>query len=145
LLKGEHYNKYLVRTVDLDIVTNNSNMVFIYSKLCRIALMTFLAPKSPKGLESARIYGGWGRFPESQEISLDGFADFLFDRASHIDTYFESLSPNQKENIKRKFEENAHRSLVRKLTGPLVPIKKCAKSKSEKNHNKDTRNLLKLT
>ena len=84
-------------------------MVFIYSKLCRIALMTFLAPKSPKGLESARIYGGWGRFPESQEISLDGFADFLFDRASHIDTYFESLSPNQKENIKRKFEENAHK------------------------------------
>jgi hypothetical protein len=105
----DHINKYLVRTVDLDIVTNKSNIAFIYSKLCKIALMTFLAPKNPKGLESARIYGGWGRFPESHEIDFDGFADFLFDRASHFDSYFEGLSPKQKENIRKRIEANTHR------------------------------------
>lgn len=106
----DHINKYLIRTIDFDVVADKKDILFIYSKMCKIAIMTFVSPQNPEGIESARILEH-GKFPFPQTIKMPGFLDFLFDRASHYDSYFQRLSSTQAQAIRDRVSKMENKIL----------------------------------
>ena len=97
-------NWYSLRAVDVDIVRGN-RVLFVYTKMCRIAVMTFLVPKKPKGFEGTRVYTR-GLLKIPQGIAFPGFGEFLFGRAEALDLVDQRLSQRQKADIERRYAKD---------------------------------------
>lgn len=97
-------NQYCLRAIDMDIV-HNHRVLFIFTKMCRIALMTFLVPKKPKGFKGTRVYAQ-GILKTPQVISFPGFGEFLYNKAEDLDLFDQKLSQKQKVIISRRYARN---------------------------------------
>lgn len=101
-------NWYFLRAVDMDLVRGN-RVLFVYTKMCRIAVMTFLVPKKPKSLEGTRVHT-WGTLKILQGIRFPGFGEFLFDRAEGLSSVDRNLSERQKTAIAQGYARTKFRT-----------------------------------
>jgi hypothetical protein len=97
-----HLNHYLIRAIDINTITDQQNSYCIFTKLCRIAILTFFSPKRPTGFEKSRIFG-WGQLLQSSTIESKWFFQYLIDQATALDDFHRQLSPNQKMKVQNLF------------------------------------------
>lgn len=88
-------NRYILRSIDTDVVYGPKDL-FIYAKLCRIVLLTFLRIKNSDEWEGTRIYER-GVIKVGQSYAVPGhFAEYLKDKARKVRAICARLSERQK-------------------------------------------------
>ncbi|UCE65114.1 MAG: hypothetical protein JSU85_09550 [Candidatus Zixiibacteriota bacterium] len=110
-------NMYLTRSVDTAIVYSEKNKLFIYNKLCKIMILTFITPRKPRDYEGTRIYGAGTLNPSRCDITLPvSILHFWIDRALKVNESQEKLTNAQQELIIKRFLKNEDRILNSECT-----------------------------
>lgn len=91
------FNRYCTRAIDFDLLRGGNRLV-VYSKMCRIALFTFLSPRNPRNMIGTRVYSK-GRITSSQDVNEGYIGEFLLDRAHYVDKMEAATSDRQKQRI----------------------------------------------
>lgn len=100
----KRFNFWSLRSIEADII-HSSRVLFTYTKMCKIVLMSFFVPRKPEGFKGTRVYAQ-GTLKIPQGISFPGFGEFLFDRARKLDSFYEELSPRQRTVISQRYARN---------------------------------------
>ncbi len=106
----DNINMYLTRTMDTAIVSSRSGKLFIYNKLCKIIILTFVVPKKPKYFEGTRVFGTGSITMSKRDIVLPfNFLRFLIDRANIHNEIKGKISDKQMAAIEKDFFANEDR------------------------------------
>ncbi|SFF92319.1 hypothetical protein SAMN05660649_00009 [Desulfotomaculum arcticum] len=118
----DHTNWYLLRTTDAT-VANSKQVVFAYSKLPGIILVSHIFPHDIKGWSKTRIYKrGTVKIPQSCEVP--GFGDFLNHRITETNKLVSQMSETQREKINETIEKNPSRVLNSKSLEAILADQK---------------------
>jgi hypothetical protein len=114
---------YLGRSVDATLVhSKDYSRIFIYSKLCKIIIVSFIAPPKNKLWVNTRIKKS-GFFKNNQYIKDETFGEFLIGRAEMISNSFEKISTKQTNKINVDFLKNVGRGRTGSLEAILMQKK----------------------
>lgn len=100
----ECFNRYCIRAVDLDVPSAGGKL-FVYSKMCRIALLTFISPRRPNGLSGTKVSKD-GAIGPPQIFDFPGLGEYFLYRATALQKLQDGLSEKQIKNINSRFASN---------------------------------------
>lgn len=101
LKKNKGINRYFLRSIDAGVI-DGPNHLFVFTKSCRMLMITFLVPSKPKYLKDTKIYYN-GATQEIQTWDFPGLSHFFFNRADQTYKKYETMSEKQKEIIHEDF------------------------------------------
>lgn len=93
----DHTNWYLLRTVD-GTTAYSSEVVFVYSKLPGVIIVSHIQPENMKGWSRTRV-SNKGNLKIPQAISVEGFGDFLNHRIRETNRLTSEMSELQRQKI----------------------------------------------
>lgn len=129
----EKFNMYITRAIDTAIVSSGRGKLFIYNKMCKIILLTFIVPRKPRIFESTRIFGMGSLSRGTGDMTLPTeFLRFLIDRANLQASFFDRLSEKQKKLIEHRFLSNTERIPHSEETKAFLADEKLHKERNER-------------
>ena len=93
---------YLGRGIDGTIVSSKKGRLFVYTKLCKIMIISFINPPKDSSWISTEIKNS-GLITASQIIKDGNFGNFILDRARVVTNAMNSISKQQDKKIEKDF------------------------------------------
>ncbi|MBU2564242.1 hypothetical protein KKA23_01545 [Patescibacteria group bacterium] len=97
---------YLGRATDGTLVhSQNNKIIFIYNKLCKIIIVSFISPPKNRLWKGTKIKKS-GRVKTKQLVKDGLFGRFILDRAQEVSDVFKNISERQVNKIEEDFLKN---------------------------------------
>lgn len=106
-----YLNRYLLRAVDLDIVSSPSS-AFTYTKLCRLMIFGFIAVQRPRDWENTKVHLRKGHLGSRNPVVPEQLFDYWNAKADKMGKAMNSLSPKQKLRIEDLLRRRADEAVV---------------------------------
>jgi hypothetical protein len=98
-------NRYLMRTIDTDIVRSKTAN-FVYAKLGRFIILGFIREDSPSRWQGAKVHVKTGRIEPRRYTMPKAFFDYINSKARMEAELISSVSPRQADRIDQAYREN---------------------------------------
>ncbi|WP_095159171.1 hypothetical protein [Pseudomonas sp. Irchel 3E13] len=105
----KNINRYLLRTMQMDIVSNTENMI-IFTKLPGFILMGLTGHPEAKEMRSSRVALGDGILKPRKYTFPSGVGDYIFAKAEQIAETYKTMSPSQQKMIDASIRKNPQRA-----------------------------------
>lgn len=94
----KNINRYLLRSIAMDIVGNNTELL-IYTKLPSFMLLGFVKVNEPRRMRSSRIALKAGKISPREYYWPDGFINYLTEKAEAISDAYDKIPKEQLDKI----------------------------------------------
>lgn len=98
-------NRYLLRTMAMDVIGNSSD-IMVYTKLPAFILLGFVKVSDPKRMRSSRIALKNGKISPRTYYWPDGFINYLVEKASKVKEVTRNINSIQQNKIAEYVKEN---------------------------------------
>ena len=103
-------NRYILRSIDMDVASNKRDSVFVYAKLGPLVVLGFAEmPNSHQWLGTKLDVDHGAIQPRGYTIPA-GFDDFLFEKSRKVARTQEAMSDRQKDTIDRAYRRDIDRA-----------------------------------
>lgn len=103
-------NRYILRTVDIDIVHSGDETAFVYSKMGRIVLIGFIEIPRPEQWKGSKLHVRKGVLSSKHYMLPSGFGDYFINKANRLITIQSSMSEKQRKNIEETYRKDLDRA-----------------------------------
>ncbi|MEW6608536.1 MAG: hypothetical protein AB1414_14010 [bacterium] len=98
-------NRYILRTIDIDVVISERQS-FVFSKLGRFIILGFIEMPQPRQWEGTKVHINRGVIWPRDYLLPAEFGDYLMDKAQRLVDIQASISDKQNEKIRDTYLEN---------------------------------------
>ena len=105
-------NRYLVRAIDIDVVTDEQETI-VFTKMCKIIVAGFIDRKGARRWHNTKVRAKRGTFQVgNQQYKLPGsFGNYLMDRARKTSELSSEMSEKQRKKINEAYRQNPDRTV----------------------------------
>jgi len=104
-------NRYFLRAVDTDVVSDGNKNAFVYSKMGRIVLVGFIQISHPERWKGTKLHLRKGILGTGHYSLPSNFGDYLIKRARDLKKYQSSLSQEQKQKIAESYAKEKEKGI----------------------------------
>ena len=102
-------NRYLLRTVEIDVVTLNENQAFVYTKMCKLLLFGFIENENKGDWKGTKLRVNRGNLRSDKYQLPKWFNEHIVRRATTIHEIQEKMSQRQHDKIGEAYRKNIER------------------------------------
>lgn len=103
-------NRYILCSIEMDVAGSESE-AFVWTKMCRIAILGFIHMKHAKHWKDIRLRKGTDHVGRWKTVLPVQLRDFLFDRANRGAEIMRELSDKQVETIAESYRKDLDRAV----------------------------------
>ncbi len=103
-------NRYILRTVDIDVVHSGDKSAYVYSKMGRIVLVGFIEMPNPREWKGTKLHVKKGVLGSKHYILPAGFGDYFVNKARGLAKIANSISPKQQQRIEESYSKDLDRA-----------------------------------
>jgi hypothetical protein len=104
-------NRYLVRTLDVNLALSNEEPAFVYAKIGRLAILGFINCRYPMHWKGTKITSGTGIIGGDVAVP-EGFLNYLTERATKVAREYKGLSERQQSVIEESYRKNINKAVT---------------------------------